>query len=126
MVRKFIKRGAQFLVIITNDGWFGKTSGPYQHARIAVLRAIENRVWVARCANTGISKFIDSLGRIRGRTALNEEAVLTDFITLRRNSSFFTNYGYLIHIIVIIMNGLMLLIVFIWKKDHKPGNIKLE
>ena len=126
LVRKFIKRGAQFLVIITNDGWFGKTSGPYQHARIAVLRAIENRVWVARCANTGISKFIDSLGRIRGRTALNEEAVLTDFITLRRNSSFFTNYGYLIHIIVIIMNGLMLLIVFIWKKDHKPGNIKLE
>lgn len=93
LVRKFVRRGAGFLVIITNDGWFGPTSGPYQHAQIAVLRAIENRVWIARCANTGISEFINPYGRIVKRTRLNETAILEDAITLRSDQSFFVKHG---------------------------------
>ena len=86
--RKFRVDGAQFLVNITNDGWFGKTSGPYQHAMFNVMRAIENRVWIARCANTGFSMFIDPYGRIIRRTKLFERTVLigdvhpTDFKTI--------------------------------------------
>ena len=62
--REFVKNGAQFLVVITNDAWYGKTSAPYQHAACSVFRAIENRVPVVRCSNTGLSCFIDSRGRI--------------------------------------------------------------
>ena len=62
--RGFVKKGADFLVNITNDGWFGRSSAPYQHLSASVFRAVENRVPVARAANTGVSCFIDSRGRI--------------------------------------------------------------
>ncbi len=80
--RKFRTEGAEFLVNITNDGWFGRSQGPYQHAMFNVLRAIENRTWIARCANTGISMFIDPHGIITHRTRLFERAILTDEIKL--------------------------------------------
>jgi len=62
--RRFVKNGAKFLVVITNDAWYGKSGAAYQHAANSVFRAIENRVPVVRCANTGYSCFIDSRGRI--------------------------------------------------------------
>jgi len=116
-VRKFVHSGAQFLVIITNDGWFGRTSGPYQHAQLAVLRAIENRVWVARCANTGISEFIDPYGRIHGKTPLDEEAVLTGMIYPLTEQTIFTQYGHFIPYIVIVLNGFILLLGWLRKKQ---------
>ena len=54
------RRGAGFLTVVTNDSWWGNTSGPYQHRQFAVLRAVENRRWVAQCANGGISFIVDS------------------------------------------------------------------
>jgi len=63
LVRKFVNGGSEYIVTITNDAWFGKTSAPYQHFSMAVLRAVENRVPVARAANTGVSGFIDSKGK---------------------------------------------------------------
>jgi apolipoprotein N-acyltransferase len=62
--RKFVKNGAGFLVVITNDAWYGKSGAAYQHAACSVFRAIENRVPIVRCANTGYSCFIDSKGKI--------------------------------------------------------------
>jgi len=62
--RKFVKNGAKFLIVITNDAWYGKSGAAYQHAANSVFRAIENRVPVVRCANTGYSCFIDSRGGI--------------------------------------------------------------
>jgi len=64
LVRTFVNNGADFLVNITNDAWFGKTAEPYQHAQASVFRAVENRVEVVRAANTGLSCFIDRHGRI--------------------------------------------------------------
>lgn len=64
--REFIKRGAKFLVNITNDAWYKEGSAPYQHFAASVFRSVENRVYLARAANTGISGFIDPAGRILG------------------------------------------------------------
>src|SRR4030042_1826530 len=62
--RAQVANGARLLVNITNDAWFGKTSAAYQHLSMAVLRAVENHVCLARAANTGISAFIDGAGRL--------------------------------------------------------------
>lgn len=62
--RKLLKRGAKFLVNITNDAWYKESSAPFQHLAASVFRAVENRVYLARAANTGISGFIEPSGRI--------------------------------------------------------------
>ena len=72
-----VNNGAEFIAIVTNDGWWGNTSGPYQHEQYAVLRAIENRKWVVRCAQTGVSCFIDPLGRIYDEIPYNTEGYVT-------------------------------------------------
>lgn len=124
LVRKFVKQGAQFLVIITNDGWFGNTSGPYQHARMAILRAIENRSWIARCANTGISEFIDPHGRIHQKTQLNEEAILTGTVGLLGRHSIFVRYGLGFPIFIGLGNACILLTILVRKHpvDSSPYN----
>ena len=64
IARQFVKKGADFLVNITNDAWFFDTSSPYQHLSASVFRAIENDVYLVRAANTGISGFITPEGRV--------------------------------------------------------------
>jgi len=64
LAREFRKRGADFLVNITNDAWFGNSSSPYQHFAASVFRAVENRLPVVRAANTGVSGFISPAGKI--------------------------------------------------------------
>ncbi|MDM7926923.1 MAG: apolipoprotein N-acyltransferase [bacterium] len=84
--------GAEMLVVITNDGWFGDTSGPRQHAAIASLRAVENRRWIARCANTGVSAFIDPCGRMVSKTRFNREEILSGDVVPRSDLTFFTRH----------------------------------
>jgi apolipoprotein N-acyltransferase len=96
LVSRFAGRGAQFLVVITNDGWFGNTSGPYQHAAISILRAVENRRWVVRCANTGISEFIDPFGRVVRRTRWNQCVALNQTISLLDRRTFYTGHASLL------------------------------
>ena len=92
-VREFVKRGAEIITIVTNDGWYGKSSGPYQHNQFAALRAIENRRWVARSANTGISSVIDDYGQIVKQTELMTSASLTARIPLKRELTLYTRIG---------------------------------
>jgi apolipoprotein N-acyltransferase len=68
--RAFRRAGADLIVNITNDAWFGRSLAPYQHEAHLHLRAIENRVGIVRAANTGISEYIDPLGRSHGATGL--------------------------------------------------------
>jgi apolipoprotein N-acyltransferase len=90
---KFVEKGAQFSVIITNDAWWGKLFGTYQHNQFAILRAIENRRWIVRCANTGISCFIDPYGNMYDETPINEKAIFTGDIGIRNDKTFYTENG---------------------------------
>jgi apolipoprotein N-acyltransferase len=93
LVRRFVKDGASILTTITNDAWFGRTAAPYQHFSMAVFRAVENRVPVARAANTGISGFIDAQGRILETSGIFTEADLTRTLVPGTEKTFYTRYG---------------------------------
>jgi apolipoprotein N-acyltransferase len=93
LCRRFVKRGANFLVTITNDAWFGRTSAPYQHFSMAVFRAVENRVFVARAANTGITGFIDPKGKILKEGKIFAEEAMNGTIRLSSQKTFYTLYG---------------------------------
>ncbi|MCX7973612.1 MAG: apolipoprotein N-acyltransferase [Candidatus Aminicenantes bacterium] len=93
LVRKFVKRGATFLVTITNDGWYGKSSAPYQHFQIALVRAIENRRYLLRSATTGISGIIDPFGRVIKRSSLMTVEVLEAPINPIQKMTFYTRFG---------------------------------
>jgi apolipoprotein N-acyltransferase len=99
LVRQFAKRGAQFMVNITNEAHFGRTAAPYQLASISVFRAIENRIFVVRCANTGISCIIDPYGRIIDRVKDEKgqdifvRGVMTGWIVPLESKTIYTQYG---------------------------------
>jgi apolipoprotein N-acyltransferase len=76
IAREERRQGARLLVSISDDAWFGETAAPYQHAAFLVLRAVENRIWVVRAANTGISAVYDPRGTVVARTRLGTRDVL--------------------------------------------------
>lgn len=82
-----------WLVNLTNDGWFGISSGPYQHLQQARVRAIEQGLPLARAANTGVSAVIDPLGRIVGSLALGTEGVLDASLPRRIDPTFYVRTG---------------------------------
>ena len=77
LARADVRRGASWLVNITNDEWFGNSAALYQHAAMAVFRAAENRVPLARCANTGLTLVCDGYGRVVAKAPVFEPATLT-------------------------------------------------
>lgn len=92
LVTGFVRKGAQFLTLVTNDGWYSTSYGPYQHAAIAKLRCIENRRAMARCANTGITAFIDPMGRVYAEIPWWEAKTLTADVPLSSRLTFYTRY----------------------------------
>lgn len=112
LVRKFYLKGGDFIVNITNDAWFGKTIGPYQHFSMAVFRAVENRKPLIRAANTGISGFIDSNGRVLSKTNLFHQTILTNDIKTDGTKSFYTKYGDLFSYLCMVFSILLLADIF--------------
>ncbi len=86
---EFTNKGAEFFAVVTNDSWYGNTSGPYQHKEFSNLRAIENQRAVVRAANGGISCLIDHTGRTLKTTKMYEEAVLTVDVPLHKRDTIF-------------------------------------
>jgi len=114
--RAMAKNQAALLVNITNDAWYGKTSAPYQHFSIAVFRAVENRRALVRSANTGISGFIDPVGRVIDSTDLFQDAVRTHTVPLINETSFYTRFGDLFAICCLAVMALVILADFIRNK----------
>lgn len=120
LVRKFIQKGADILIIITNDAWFGRSAAPYHHAQMAIFRAIENRISVARCANTGVSMFVDPYGRTVSSTAIFQKKILVHDIPLRTESTFFKRQGNVFTVTISLLNIAPLLVaVFIRPKKSE-------
>ncbi len=118
LCRRFVKGGADFLVTITNDAWFGRTSAPFQHLSIATFRAIENRVFIARAANTGISAFIDPKGKIVKQGDIFTEEAMTGTIRLMKGKTFYALYG---DVFAWICSGFSIFFLFhalIWKQRN--------
>ncbi len=93
LARRYRRAGADFLVNITNDAWFGRTSAPYQHASHLVLRAIETRMGVARAANSGISAFVDPLGHVFQPSQLETQTVVTGSLTTSEARTLYVGLG---------------------------------
>jgi apolipoprotein N-acyltransferase len=93
LARKYIQMGGDLLVNLTNDAWFGRSAAPYQHLAMTRFRAIENRVWLARAANTGISAFISPSGQVVKTTTLFERTQLGGTVGLGASATFYTIYG---------------------------------
>jgi apolipoprotein N-acyltransferase len=93
LVRRLAMNGAEFLVTITNDAWFGESSAPAQHFSMVVFRSVENHLAFARSANTGISGFIDPFGRILETTPIFTEQVLQSRIQTGAPRTFYSRFG---------------------------------
>jgi apolipoprotein N-acyltransferase len=95
-IRKGVKEGADILINVANDSWFGNTYEPYMHFNSTIVRAIENRRSLARITNSGISALIDPAGKVTQHLGLNESGVITGELTRRKELTFYTIYGDLI------------------------------
>jgi len=94
IARQQANEGADLLVNLTNDAWFGRTSAPFQHLCMSAFRAVETGLPLVRAANTGISAFIDPFGRVTQPTRLFEEAVIVETVQPQRGSrTFYSRHG---------------------------------
>ncbi|MDO9567056.1 MAG: apolipoprotein N-acyltransferase [Candidatus Desulfaltia sp.] len=114
--RSMAKNKAALLVNITNDAWFGTTSAPYQHFSMAIFRAVENRRALVRSANTGISGFIDPVGRIIEKTDLFKETVVTRSVPLIQKTSFYTRFGDLFAIACMVATSICYMLKYVYNR----------
>jgi apolipoprotein N-acyltransferase len=112
LIRQAVKNGANFLVNITNDAWFGKSPASYQHMSMGALRAVENRVPIVRAANTGVSGTIDASGALRDETELFVEAAQITQITPRQGGlTFYSSYGDVFSWLCLLATGLLAVVI---------------
>ena len=119
----YVQQGAQFIAIITNDAWWGNTSGKDQHLLYAKLRAIETRRWVARSANTGISAFINQRGDIVQRSTWWTSTALKSDINLNDEQTFYVKHQDYIAITGCAGSGLFGLFLIISSFKRKKSTI---
>ena len=93
LVRKFAADGAGVLVNISDDGWYGDSSAPFQHFEMARFRAIENGRFILRGTNNGITAIIDPYGRVRKEVPRNQKGILTGHFRYLSKKTFYTKYG---------------------------------
>ncbi len=125
-MRRFVAHGSEMLVIITNDAWFGPWASPIQHAMISVLRAVETRRPVVRCANTGISMFVDTAGRITKQTEPFERTIIVDDVYPSNTRTVFVRWGYIFGPLTFIVAILTLLSQLTRRLRHRLSPTERE
>ena len=123
LVRQFAANGAEFLVTVTNDAWFGPSSAPSQHFSMVVFRSVENHLAFARAANTGISGFIDPFGRIVEATPIFTEQAIQATIQVWRPHTFYSRHGDVFAYGCVIICALLCLFGYFRTKGSEPDAV---
>ena len=118
--RRFKQKGANILVNLTNDAWFGKTIAPYQHLLIALPRSVENRSYFIRATNTGVSAIIDPVGRILIKTDIFKQEKIEGTVGLMNNNiTFYALHGYRIYQICLVISVIYLFIKLVLRRNDR-------
>lgn len=112
LARRIAREKPDFFVNITNDAWFERTIGPYQHAMMTVIRAVETRTQFYRAANTGITMVVDPSGKILNQTELFEKTVLTEHLKIYPSSTMYVDYLRNYPAIFFFISAMLLLLSF--------------
>ncbi len=120
LARRYRQAGADFLVNVTNDAWFGRTAAPYQHASHLILRAIESRMGVARAANDGISEFVDPLGRVTEPSRLQTQTVVTGRLRTSDVRTLYSKWGDWVGLITVLSTLALVGALVVRKWRHNP------
>lgn len=104
LARDYVRKGSDLLVNITNDAWYGRSSAPYQHLAMVRFRAIENRIWIARAANTGISAFIAPSGTVHQATEIFTTTAVSTAVGLGAANSWYSRSGDFLPLIALILS----------------------
>ena len=116
LVRREVDDGSVMLINVTNDAWFGRSWGPYQHLAMAVVRARENRVPVLRAANTGISAIIDRNGRIVRNIPLGKRGVIVADVKMGDAQTLYTRYGdWIVNLSLAVLSVYFLVLLNAWR-----------
>lgn len=116
LARDYVRKGSRLLVNLTNDAWFGRSSAPYQHLAMSRFRAIENRIWLARAANTGISAFISPSGRVVSAGPIFQPLHLTETVGLGAEKTFYTRFGDLFAFMCLAASSLFIVALFLQRR----------
>jgi len=118
--RAAVQNGAELLINITNDAWYGKTSAPYQHFSMAVFRAVETRRALVRSANTGISGFIDPIGRVVSETLIFKDSVIVEDVPLMSGQTPYVRLGDMFAIFCIVAA----MVILLWGQTNRIKSIR--
>ena len=113
-----LSKNTNLLINITNDAWFGKTIGPYQHLALAKIKAVEFGISLARIANTGISAYVSPYGEIIGRISLDNQGVKTFNLIPSLKNTLYKIYGeYIFIVLILILLGINIVYNFNFKEE---------
>lgn len=125
LVREAIRSGSRLMVNITNDGWFGRSSAPYQHLNLIRYRVVETGMPVARLANSGVSVFIDQYGHFDGNTEIFTDRVIQRKVPLRTRDTVYTHIGDAVEMTLLVFGVLYLLVALLvaWLQAKKTRKV---
>jgi apolipoprotein N-acyltransferase len=118
-VAAFIKKGAQLIIVVTNDSWYGNSSGPYQHKEMSVLRAVENRRSVLRAANGGISCYINPLGITVIQSRMFTKDIIVEDVPIESGETVYTKTHSVIPVLCSVFSLWLIGIVILKKMKEK-------
>ncbi len=118
-VASFIQKGAQLITVVTNDSWYGNSSGPYQHKEMSVLRAVENRRSVLRAANGGISCYINPLGITKVQSGMFTKDIITEDVPIETGETVYTKTHSVIPVLCSVFSLWLIGLIILKKMKEK-------
>ncbi|MHB1021034.1 MAG: apolipoprotein N-acyltransferase [Acidobacteriaceae bacterium] len=125
-VRQFVNEGAKVLVNVSNDGWYGDTSAPWQHLNMARMRAIENHRWLLRSTNTGVTASIDPNGRVEYAAPRHVRTAVAVRFAYESDLTFYTRYGDIFAYFCVALTAVFVLLAGLQRYRFVNAPIPLE